>query len=300
MNPLHLAKTMKKSIFPLFLGILLCGVTSRSFAEQTLVAIPATVPPVIDGLTNDPAWKNAPVLTTFDKTNELPIMIKSVYTDKEIFFQVSFPDSDESRTHKSWVWDKKRQFYTVGHDREDIFVFKWNMETKPVDLTLYSDSAYQADVWYWKACRTDGAGYADDKIHVYSPTEDRNATRIVSRSGAVMYLLRTGDEGESAYKINLISEYQDDILPRYSLTQPTGSRGDIRARGVWQNGRWTIELGRKLQTHNQDDIHFIPGEKYLFGVSRYEIADRQPNAKLSDPLYGTGDVSETLWLEFMQ
>jgi hypothetical protein len=105
-NLLHCAKTMKKSIFPLSLWILFCGVTSLSFAEQSLVAIPVTAPPVIDGLTNDPAWKNAPVLTTFDKTNALPIIIKSVYTDKEIFFQVSFPDSDESRTHKSWVWDK--------------------------------------------------------------------------------------------------------------------------------------------------------------------------------------------------
>lgn len=291
---------MKISIFPLSLCILFCGVTSLSFAEQSLVAIPVTAPPVIDGLTNDPAWKNAPVLTTFDKTNELPIMIKSVYTDKEIFFQVSFPDSDESRTHKSWVWDKRRQFYTVGYDREDIFVFKWNMAPKPVDLSISSDSAYQADVWFWKACRTDGAGYADDKIHVYNQTEDRNATRMVSRSGEIMYLLRTGDKGESAYNINLISEYQGATLPRYALKQPTGSRSDIRARGVWQNGRWTIELGRKLVTDNQDDIQFVPGEKYLFGVSRYEIADRQPNAKLSDPLYGTGDVSETLWLEFMQ
>jgi hypothetical protein len=115
-----------------------------------------------------------------------------------------------------------------------------------------------------------------------------------------MYLVRAGDKGESAYKINLISEYQGEILPRYALKQPTGSRGDIRARGIWQNGRWTIELGRKLETNNQDDIQFMPGEKYLFGISRYEIAGRQPNTKLSNPLYGTGDVSETLWLEFMQ
>jgi hypothetical protein len=74
----------------------------------------------------------------------------------------------------------------------------------------------------------------------------------------------------------------------------------VRARGVWQNGRWTVELARKLVTGNQDDIQFAPGKKYLFGVSRYEIAGREPNAKLSEPLYGTGDVNEILWLAFKQ
>ena len=291
---------MKKSILSLYLCLLFCAVTSPSFAEQTLVAIQATAPPVIDGIANDPVWENAPVLTTLDKTNGLPIMIKAVYTAADIFLLVSFPDPDESRTHKSWVWDKGRQFYTVGNDREDIFVFKWNMEPKPVDLSIQSDSPYKADIWYWKACRTDGVGYADDKSHAYSKTEDRNATKIVSRSGETMYLLRAGDEGESAYQINLISDYQGDIIPRYTLKQPTGSRGDVRARGVWQNGRWTVELGRKLVTGNQDDIQFAPGKKYLFGVSRYEIAGREPNAKLSEPLYGTGDVNEILWLAFKQ
>jgi hypothetical protein len=294
------AKNMKRCVLSLSFWVLFLGAASSGFAEQTLVAMPVTVPPLLDGLATDPAWHNVPDLTTLDKTDALPIRIKAVYTVTDIFFLVSFPDPDESRTHKSWSWDKGRQIYTVGNDREDIFIFKWNMGAKPVDLSIYSDRPYQADIWYWKACRTDGAGYADDKSHVYSRTEDRNATKIVSRSGELMYLLREGDAGESAYKIDLIGEYQGDILPRYTIQQPTGSRSDVRAKGVWQNGRWTIELGRKLETHNQDDIQFTPGKKYLFGVSRYEIAGRDPNAKLSDPLYGTGDVNEILWLEFMQ
>jgi len=262
--------------------------------------MPVSKPPVIDGLATDPAWQNAPALSTTDRANDLPIIIKAVYTDTEIFFLVSFPDPDESRTHKTWVWDKARQIYTVGHDREDIFLFKWNMESKPVDIRLYTDNAYLADIWFWKACRTDGVGFADDKSHKYSLTEDRNATKIVSTSGKTMYLLRSGDDGESAYKINLISDYASDLLPRYTLRQPTGSRADVRAKGVWRNGGWTIEFSRKLKTGNGDDIQFNPGKKYLFGISRYEIADRSHNTKLSDPFYGTGDVNETLWLEFIQ
>jgi hypothetical protein len=291
---------MKRSIFSFSLWILLISGASSVFAEQNLLVMPVTEPPLIDGLANDPAWQNAPVITTLDKIKALPIKIRAVYTDTEIFFQVSFPDPDESRTHKSWVWDKGRKIYTVGSDREDVFIFKWNMEAKSVDLSIYADKAYQADIWYWKACRTDTAGYADDKIHIYSRRENRDATEIISRSGEIMYLLRSSDAGESAFKIDLISEYQGDIIPRYIIQQPTGSSSDVRAKGVWQNGAWTIELGRKLVTGNNDDIQFVTAKKYLFGVSRYEIAGRKPNAKLSDPLYGTGDINETLWLEFMQ
>jgi hypothetical protein len=298
LHSLHSAKFMKRSVLVLSFWLLFCGMSASALAEQSLVALPVAESPLLDGIADDPAWQNAPAITTLDKTSGLPVRIKAVYTESEIFFLVVFADSDESRTHKSWVWDKGRQFYTVGNDREDIFVFKWNMEPKPVDLSIQSDSPYKADIWYWKACRTDKAGYADDKTHVYGRTKDRNATAVVARTGEMMYLLREGDRGESAYKVDLISQYQGAILPRYTTQQPTGSRGDIRARGVWHNGSWSIELGRKLVTHNGDDIQFVPGRKYLFGISLYEIAGREPNANLSDPLYGTGDVNEALWLEF--
>ena len=289
---------MKKPTFLLFSCILFSSIPFAAYAAQDLVVIPVAKPPIIDGIADDPAWLNAPAITSLDKASQLPVTIKAVYTDTKIFIQVSFPDPDESRTHKSWIWDQGRDIYTVGHDREDIFIIKWNMEPEPVDLSIYSINAYKSDIWYWKACRTDSNGFADDKSHLLSPAEDRDATNIVSSSGNTMYLLRTGDEGESAYKIDLISEYQGDVLPRYIIQEPEGSRSDVRAKGTWQNGRWTIEFGRKLATGNEDDVQFVPDNRYVFGISRYEIAGRKPNTKLSDPLYGTGDVSETLWLQF--
>jgi len=291
---------MKRRVFSVFLWAILSGMPSSAFAEQTLWVTRIIDPPIIDGLANESAWQNTPVLITYDNTQELPITIKSVYNDSEIFFLVSFPDLDESRTHKSWVWDKGREIYTVGFDREDTFIFKWNMEAKPVDLSIYADNSYKADIWFWKACRTDAAGYADDKSHLLSPTEERLTTEIITRTGKRMFLLRESDDGESAYKIDLISEYQGEILPRYTINKPTGSRSDVRAKAKWQDGRWTIEFGRKLITGNRDDIQFTPAQKYLFGVSRYEIAGRKPNMKLSSPLYGTGDINEKLWLEFIQ
>jgi hypothetical protein len=292
---------MKSRSIPLWSLILFFLFGSVCRGEQKLLAVKVSDPPAVDGIAEDSAWKNGPVLTTYDKAGDLQIKVKAVYTDSEIFLLVNFPDPDESRTHKSWIWDDERNFYTVGNDREDIFIVKWNMEPTTVDLSIYSDNAYTADIWFWKACRTDSRGYADDKIHKLGTIQDRYANEIVSRTGLKTYLLRQGDVGDSVYQINLISAYQGETLPRYVMQRPTDSRSDVRAKGVWQDGRWTVEFGRKLITGNRDDIQFNSlGKEYLFGLSRYEIAGRKPNANLSDPLYGTGDVSEPLWLEFIK
>ncbi len=291
---------MKRPAFFILLLTVLLGISTPGSAEQNILAVQVKEEPRIDGLDSDPAWQNAPVFKTLDKNSELEIRIQAVYTDTNIFFLVSFADPDESRTHKSWVWNAGREVYTVGTDREDTFVFKWNMESKAVDLSIYSNETYRADIWFWKACRTDGVGYADDKNHLLSTTQDRNATELTSKSGKTMYLLRTGDEGESSYEINILGEYQGDIMSRYTLKKPSGSRSDIQAKGTWKDGRWNIEFSRKLITGNADDIQFVPGQTYLFGVSRYEIAGRIPNRELSNPFYGNGDINETLWLEFIQ
>ena len=106
----------------------LLGIYIPCSAEQNILAVQAKEEPIIDGLDSDPAWQNAPVFITLDKNNKLEIRIQAVYTDTKIFFLVSFADPDESRTHKSWIWNAGREIYTVGTDREDTFVFKWNRE----------------------------------------------------------------------------------------------------------------------------------------------------------------------------
>lgn len=291
---------MQRKLF--FVSFLLAyfGIVSASMGDQTLYAKRITEPPVIDGISSDSAWDDAQEITTLDTTSKLPITLKAVYTDTELFILVNFPDPDESRTHKSWTWDKGRAMYTVGHDREDIFVIKWSMEPSPVDLSIFADNPYMADIWFWKACRTDPAGYADDKSHIFSEVEERDSTEITTRSGKTMFLLRKGDAGDSAYRIDLASDFKGQTLPRFLSQHPSNSRGDVKAKGVWRNNTWTIEFRRNIVTGNSDDLQFNRGGKFLFGVSRHEIAGRDINLKLSDPMYGAGDVSEPLWLEFLQ
>jgi len=282
-----------------FAALIILGTASQSaFADRTLIARMVEDAPVIDGQDNDTAWNAAAEIITHDAVADIDITLRAVYTDKEIFFLVGFPDPDESRTHKSWTWDKNRAIYVIGNDREDGFSFKWNMEPGRPDLSIYADNPYKADVWFWKACRTDPAGYADDKMHVLSPVETEYSTELTSRGGRTMYLLRREDEGRAAYKTELPVEYKGDLLSRFFPQTPSSSRADVKAEGVWKDGRWTVEFGRSLDTGNDDDVLFDKARRYHFGVSRYHITGRGPDPELTQPLYGSGDISEGLILVF--
>lgn len=269
------------------------------YADQTVIAQKVDKAPVIDGTGNDPVWAQATEYTTYDEIAKINVTLKAIYTDTEIFFLVSFPDSDESNTHKTWTWDKATEMYKEGPEREDGFVFKWNMETNPVDLSVYADNPYTTDIWFWKACRTNPVGFADDKIDRLTTTETPKSLKLTTKSGKTMYLKRDPDSGSVAFEDTLYEEYKSDKMPRFTIKTPTGSCADIKAKGVWSGGKWTIEFARSLNTGNKDDIQFDTSKSYLFGVSRYEIGGKkEPDPKVSQPLFNCGDVGEALTLTF--
>jgi hypothetical protein len=173
------------------------------------------------------------------------------------------------------------------------------MKDKEVDRSNFSDDLYTADVWYWKGNRTDPVGYADDKHHILAAEPGKKAKELKSKSGKTRHLMRIGDAGKSAQKKQIFTEYQGDVISQYSIVNPEGSRADIRAKGTWKNGVWTIEFGRKLRTGNADDLQLDPasGKKYLFGVS---IAGLYANKidKTAPHWYGQGRISEPLYLVF--
>ncbi len=64
-------------------------------------------------------------------------------------------------------------------------------------------------------------------------------------------------------------------IPGWILSAPSGpSWNDIQAKGNWLNGVWTVELARKLNTGNKDDVQFETGKDYFFDMY---IKSRQPN-----------------------
>lgn len=53
----------------------------------------------------------------------------------------------------------------------------------------------------------------------------------------------------------------------------TGDRGDIRFSGKWSNGKWTMEIARKLVTGSKTDVNFDDLKKsYGFGIGLFDNA----------------------------
>jgi hypothetical protein len=284
---------------PSIAAALILGLTAGpALAGQGLVAAPVATAPSVDGVADDPAWEQAEAIVTRDAVTGIDVTLRAVRTAEEVFIVVTFPDDAEDRAHKAMRWDRAQKRYRTGPEREDTFVLKWGMQGDEPDLSLSADAPYRADVWYWKAHRTDHTGRADDKIQTYSAVRTAGAKPLRSRNSGRFFLTRSGDAGEAAYASILHDGFSGDRVPKYGLREPTGSRADIRARGVWRDGTWTVEFARRLDTGHDDDVRFEPGRSYAFGISRHEIAGRRPDPRIAQPLFGSGEVGERLVLSF--
>lgn len=295
-----------KYLSPVFCSTLLCFFFMAAPAlavhsEHFITSHKTGTAPVLDGSCTDPVWQVITPEAIFDHTANTQFFLSSVYTDDKLFFCVKYKDMAENPFHKPWIWDKAEEKYVSGAHREDTFVFKWNMEKHEVNLSNFSDDSYTADIWYWKANRTNLAGYADDKHQILSDKPGKKSTETVSASGKKRYLYRKSDAGKPAYKEIKTppSGISTHLVNRYEPAKPQGSRGDVEAKGAWKNGYWTIEFARTFNSGHDDDVQFDPesGESYLFGVSIFSLYGRplimdQPNR------YGMGRISDPLELVF--
>lgn len=277
--------------------VALTFICHSAVAAQTVTSTSTATAPVVDGKADDAAWASAQTTVVRDQVADTDVTLKTVYSGDTLYLLVTYADIEENRLHKPWVWNKDLDAYMLGDQREDGFAFKWNMEAQDLDLSNFSDDSYTADVWYWKANRTDPVGYADDKMHILSDKSAPKATPVTSKSGKQQFLQRLGDEGTSSTTKQILTKHAGDIEPQYLTQEPSGSRADVRAKGVWANGLWTIEFSRKLQTGHADDIQFDKQGSFLFGLSVYGLY-AQPIDKSKAHLYGQGRISEPLVLVF--
>lgn len=294
---------------PLMIGILLFLSPVLAGAEIQVTSLRTSTPPLVDGDSSDTVWRQARPVLINDKASGETIILTSVYTESDIYFLVQYPDKAENPLHKPWMWDQTANAYREGPHREDTFVFKWNMLDRDVDLSVFSDDDYRADIWYWKANRSNPAGYADDKMHIlsstpsehtgkmFNETEVNEKTPVLSISGRQRELIRVADQGTPAHSTFKPSEKGAPVLDHYPSSTPEGSRADVRAKGSWQGGFWFVEFRRKLTTGHDDDVQFSPPNPVLFGVSIFSLYGNKLDAQ-SPNLYGMGRISAPLRLRF--
>jgi hypothetical protein len=175
-----------------------------------------------------------------------------------------------------------------------------------------------ADQWHWKAARTNPIGYTDDKwmdnkvltkaqepdLHDrreaahhgdakgegklnYSDnkTDDGKKPRFMHNGGIRgSYFLKKTDA--TAIDYSKAAFKKGNTIPGYVLARPRGSRGDVDAGGVWKDGRWTLEIGRKLVTADKGhDVQFDDLKKtYYFGIAVFDNDGSNVKTRPLDPV----------------
>ena len=259
------------------LGAVCLASCASSPGAEWVCAVVETAP-VIDGRGDDAAWRLADPLEVEvtelegDRKGETEwLQLRCVRTTSDIYIRVDWPDKTKDDTHKSWDWNAQKRAYEQGPDREDVVALAFPIKGD-FDADMLSGIESVWDVWQWKAARTGPSGHAMDKTHHTTRSKpDGKAKSFKANDGRIIWIARPEDEGNSVQKSRSAPAGRTaDRVAQYVKTTPSGSAADIRAAGAWDNGRWTVEFARKLNTGHSDDTAFDLSKTYRMGIAIFD------------------------------
>ncbi|MBI5442211.1 MAG: hypothetical protein HY900_13495 [Deltaproteobacteria bacterium] len=278
--------------------------TASARADLVLHASRVAQAPQVDGVADGP-WANAPSLTVqveripeaivlanrekqkgkyakqwekTDYTKGTAVELKAVYTDQEVFFLARWQDPTRDDQHKPWKWkgDQKLGEYAAGSESEDRIAFRFPISGE-FSANMLAGIEGVHDVWQWKAARSNPAGLIHDKIDRFARAEPKGTfSTHYTVEGKEVYLSRPDDGGVTPYRTDKIDPflYRGDLVLQYVATVPDASdAADVKAKGVWADGYWLVEIGRKLVTgHPDTDAVFDPGKGSTTAVAVFDHA----------------------------
>jgi hypothetical protein len=250
----------------------------------------------LDGIDNEVAWASATEVTvplSFGTVESA--QLKALYTDEDIVLRIRWADATEDRLHHPWVWDEELGNYKIGPQVEDSLMlsFEAGCEWFPSFLTGYD---FDFDAWRWLAGRTDPLGQALDLSGSMKDAQLLINTAYTPRYNENEWNLRITDDQEGNlhrpveeldrqfmrwpvldqvfYHANLDGRRGQEFarqttatsslpsspnpVPQYEPLKLEGGSADVRAKGHWEDGFWTVELRRKRITEDGTayDIQF--------------------------------------------
>jgi hypothetical protein len=254
-----------------------CSITSATSAADNpkLIAVKIAAAPNLDGKADEPSWASGRPVEIVAK-GVMPktrgtssnVTVRAAYSDTHLYLLVQWSDATKSDSgHKSWVWDPAKNAYAEDSDREDALSVAFE-HTGPFTADMLSGEDATWDVWHWKAFRTNPQGFAMDRSHRYFKTQPTGkANKHPAKRGEDVWIARPEDAGDTVEKQQPApTEKTTARLPRYLPGTPTGSAADVRAKGAWADGKWTLEFARKLDTGSPDDTRFDIARAYKFAL----------------------------------
>ncbi len=260
-------------------------------AQTQLVAAKVDKPMMVDGDIGDWNGIAGTVVPLKGKGNVSSVELRAAISGDTIYILAIWPDSTESRLHKPYKWDAVAERYSRTKQLEDRFAFSFAM-TGDFSPNKLDGSEFTADVWHWKASRSDPAGIAHDKSWKVSASPFPKARKLTGPGGQTVYLARPSDAGDRLYKPVKYDSKQDDLMPRYEVNLSVqGSIADVRAKGMWREGYWYLELSRKLVTGNADDAVFPASGRIEMAVAAFNDIDGDSHSVSEKIVLQTGAPS---------
>ena len=218
------------------------------------------------------------------------VEIKWAVRGDRIYMLAVWADSTENILHKPYKWDEAEKAYTKTKEKEDRFAISLAMSG---DFTAnkMAGQPFEADVWHWKASRSNPAGIAHDKWWKVALEPFEKGEEVTMENGQTLYMGRISDKGDKLYKSVKYDTKQEDVMPRYEVnTNAQGSIADIKAKGVWRDGHWYLEISRALNTGHADDAVVPANGEIQIALAAFNNVDGESHSVSDALVLRTGAV----------
>ncbi len=250
-------------------------------SADLLRAVRVAEPPRVDGQAGDPAWAGAPEIRVPLEGSPGPgaLSVRAVHDGARIYLLVRWADPTRDALYRPWVWDPAQGTYHQNDQADDGLAVTIFSTPGLDDTCMLQGRGMEADLWLWRAFWSDISGLAVDARLQVSRTRLPRSNPYPARDGSgQLWVRRESDRGALGWSFFIPVEFQGAVVPSYKPSRAAGSRGDVHARGRWEEGAWTVELSRALDTKHPDDVPLAPGEERTIAFGVYDRAEKARHA----------------------
>ncbi len=248
-------------------------------AYLSAAALGKSPPPIIDGRSEDKAWSQAAPFSFSVKGESGNVTVTSwaLWGGGKVYLLFRWPDKAADLEHRPWTWSADGGEYVVGNRFEDGLALQFSLNGTLGDCML-SGRESVADLWYWRAARTDPVGFAEDGTMKVSLQRIPKANFHQAGNGRTVWIKESRDEGSGPYRTQVAGAFEGELVRRYIPREPSGSVADVRAKGRWEEGTWTVEFSRSMSTDDKGDVTFRTGKKHYFSVAVFNGRERSAHS----------------------